>query len=133
MLARTVSGSGASPWAKVDCFRPEPLALLDMPRRDEDESLDTKDIDEPRLTRPGRCEVRYGARTLEVRRGSGDWALLWLVLLDGDGVAPGGGPPNRSSHMLGRLMMDAFGVVFSGSVASAGGMRGYVFRWVGGT
>ena len=97
MLARIVSGSGALS-AVVDCFRAEPLFRFDAPSSEDEESFDASDNEDPLCESPGLCDVRYGPRALDVRRGSGDWVRLWL--LGGDGVFPGCGPANRSSHMM---------------------------------
>lgn len=97
MLARIVSGSGALS-AVVDCFNAEPLLRFDAPSSEDEESFEASDNEEPLGDRPGRCDVRYGPRALDVRRGSGDWVRPWL--LGGDGVFPGCGPANRSSHMM---------------------------------
>jgi hypothetical protein len=82
----------------VDCFRADPLIRFDAPSSEDEESFETSDKDEPLGEMPGRCDVRYGPRALDVRRGSGDCARLWL--LGGDGVLPGCCPANRSSHMM---------------------------------
>jgi hypothetical protein len=74
------------------------LVRLDAPSSEEEESFEASDSEDPLDESPGLCDVRYGPRALEVRRGSGEWVRLWL--LGGDGVLPGCGPANRSSHMM---------------------------------
>jgi hypothetical protein len=60
----------------------------DAPSSEDEESLETSESEDVLDVRPGLCDVRYGPRALDVRRGSGDCARLWL-LLGGDGVLPG--------------------------------------------
>ena len=84
ILVRTSSGSAESSIV-VDCFRAEPLARFEDARSDEaEESLDTKDNEEPLGEMPGLCDVIYGLMPLDVRRGSGDERAF-----DGGGVLPG--------------------------------------------
>lgn len=78
------------------CRNPEPLGLRLPVRRDDDESLETREREDARGECP-RCEVIYGLRLLEVRRGAGEYGLL-----PGCGVAgPEAAAPeaSRSSHM----------------------------------
>jgi hypothetical protein len=74
------------------------LVRFDAPRKEDEESFETSDKDDPLDEMPGLWDVRYGPRALDVRRGSGDCERLWL--LGGDGVLPGCCPANRSSHMM---------------------------------
>ena len=51
------------------CLRPDPFGLRAEDRSDEDESLETKESDEPRGDTPGRWDVTYGLRVLDVLLG----------------------------------------------------------------
>jgi hypothetical protein len=81
----------------VECFKLDPLALRDDPSSDADESLDTRDTADPRGVNPERCDVTYGLRLLEDRRGRGEYGRL-------PGCDEGAEPPslacNRSSHIV---------------------------------
>lgn len=73
--ARTSSGSGPFS-AVVDCFKAEPFGRFDDARREVAESLDTRDNEEPLGVPPWRCDVGYGPREAEVRRGRGEIGRL---------------------------------------------------------
>lgn len=61
----------------VDCLNPDVLlALRDWERSDVFESFETSEIEEPRGEFPGRCDVTYGPKLLEVRLGRGEYGLL---------------------------------------------------------
>ena len=59
-----------------DCFRPDPLGLRVDDNSDEVLSLETSDKVDPLGECPGRCEVTYGLRLLDVLLGTGEYGLL---------------------------------------------------------
>ena len=75
-----------------DCFNVEPFGLREEARRDDEESLETRDKDDPLAAL---CDVTYGPRAPADLLGKGEAARL---LLDWGEEAPVW--PNRSSHMV---------------------------------
>jgi hypothetical protein len=96
-VSNTSRESGPVSMVEV-CLRLEPFGLRDEDRRDEEESLETRDSEEPRGETPPRWDVTYGLKELEVLRGSGEYALFPGWGVEGPGLLAGP-PASRSSHM----------------------------------